>query len=114
VLRSYSQSQNTSKDIAGKQDDHASNDSIIIDKDDEFLLVNKVICYALHLEDSTKKLINSALTALRTSKTSFLNSSSSSMLAQLSLLGHLDSSKGTYINSALLQTKQLLINVQNS
>jgi hypothetical protein len=114
VLRSYSQSQNTSKEIAGKRDDHASDDSIMVDEDDEFPPVDEVIRCALHLEDSTEKPINSALAALGTSKTSFLNGSSSSMLAQLSLPGHLDGSKGTCIDSAPLQTKQLLIDAQNS
>jgi hypothetical protein len=36
------------------------------------------------------------------------------MPAQSSLLSHLDGSKGTCIDFALFQTKQLLINVQNS
>jgi hypothetical protein len=63
VLESYSQSQNTGKDIAGKQDDYASDGSIAADEDDEFLLVDEVIRRALHLEDSTKKPTNSVLTA---------------------------------------------------
>jgi hypothetical protein len=59
VLESYSQSQNTSKDLAGKQDDYASNGLIAADEDDEFPPVDKVIRRTLHLEDST----NSVLTA---------------------------------------------------
>ena len=114
VLELYSQSQNTGKDIAGKQDDYASDSSIAADKDNEFLLVDKVICCVLHLEDSTKKPTNSALAAKGTNEASSLNSSGSSILAQSSLQGYLDGSKGTYIDSALLQTKQLLINAQSS
>ena len=63
VLKSYSQSQNTGKDIAGKQDNYASDGSIVADEDDEFLLVDKVIHRALHLEDLTKKPTNSTLVA---------------------------------------------------
>jgi hypothetical protein len=111
VLKSYSQSQNTGKDIASKQDDYASDGSIAADEDDEFLPVNEVIRRALHLEDSTEKPTNSALAAQGTNGTSFLNSSGSSMLAQSSLLGHLDGSKGMCTDSALLHTKQLLIDV---
>jgi hypothetical protein len=114
VLESYSQSQNTGKDIAGKQDDHASDGSITADEDDEFLLVDEVIRRALHLEDSTEKPTNSALAAQGTGETSLLNGSGSSMPAQSSLLGHLDGSKGTCINSVPLQTKQLLIDAQSS
>ena len=114
MLKSYSQSQNTRKDIASKQDNYVSNSFIMADKDNKFLLVNKVICCALHLKDLTKKPTNSVLTTQETNKTSFLNGSSFSMLAQSSLLGHLNGSKGTYIDFALFQTKQLLINVQSS
>ena len=60
VLESYSQSQNTGKDIVGKQD-YASDGSITADEDDEFLPVDEVIRRALHLEDSTEKPTNSAL-----------------------------------------------------
>ena len=114
MLESYSQSQNAGKDIAGKQDDHASDGSIAADEDDEFLPVDEVIRRALHLEASTEKPTNSALAAQGTDETSFLDGSGSSMPAQSSLPGHLDGSKGTYIDSAPLQTKQLLINVQSS
>jgi hypothetical protein len=101
VLESYSQSQNTSKDIAGKQDDYASHGFIVADEDDEFLPVDEVIRRALHLEE---KPANSALAAAQgTDKTSFLDGSGSSMP------GHFDGSKGMCIDSALLQTKQLLI-----
>jgi hypothetical protein len=61
-FKSYSQSQNTSKDIAGRQDNHTSNNSITTNKDNEFLLVNKVICHTLYLKDLTKKLTNSVFT----------------------------------------------------
>jgi hypothetical protein len=108
VLKSYSQSQNTSKDIAGKQDSHASDDSITADEDNEFLLVNVVLRHALHLKDSTEKATNSAFTAQGTDKISLLNSSDSSIPAQSSLLGHLDGSKGACIDSVPLQTMQLL------
>jgi hypothetical protein len=114
VLELYSQSQNAGKDVAGKQDDYASDGSTIVDEDDEFLLVDEVIRRALHLEDSTKKSTNSALTAQGTDETSFLNGSGYSMSVQSSLLGHLDGSKGTCIDFALLQTKQLLIDAQSS
>jgi hypothetical protein len=114
VLESYSQLRNTSKDIASKQDDHASDDSIAGDEDDEFLPVDKVIRRALHLEDSTKKATNSALTAQGTKKISLPDGSGSSMPAQSSLLGHLDGSKGTYIDSVPIQTKQLLNKAQSS
>ena len=113
VLESYSQSQNTGKDIAGKQDDYAGDGSIAADEDDEFLPVDEVIRRALHSEDSTEK-PTTALAAQGTNETSFLDGSGASMPAQSSLLGHLDGSKGTYIDSALLQTKQLLINAQSS
>ena len=63
VLESYSQAQNTGKDIAGKQDDHASDSSIAAEEDDEFLLVDEVIRCTLHLEDSIEKPTNSALAA---------------------------------------------------
>jgi hypothetical protein len=61
VLQSYNQSQNTGKDIAGKQDDHASDDSIVADEDAEFPPIDEVIRRALYLEDSTEKPTNSAL-----------------------------------------------------
>jgi hypothetical protein len=60
VLELYSQAQNTSKDMAGKQDDYASDGPIVADEDDEFLLVDEVIRRALHLEE---KPANSALAA---------------------------------------------------
>jgi hypothetical protein len=73
----------------------------VADEDDEFLPVDEVIRRALHLEE---KPANSALAAAQgTDKTSFLDGSGSSMP------GHLDGSKGMCIDSALLQTKQLLI-----
>ncbi len=114
MLESYSQSQNTGKDIAGKQDDYASDGSIAADEDDEFLPVDEVIRRALYLEDSTEKPTNSTLAAQGTDETSFLDGSGSSMLVQSSLPGHLDGSKGMCIDSALLQTKQLLIDAQSS
>jgi hypothetical protein len=100
--------------IAGKQDGHASDDSIAADEDNEFLLVDKVIRHALNLKGSTKKATNSAFTAQGTDKISPPNSSDSSMPAQSSLLGHLDGSKGTCIDSVPLQTKQLLNDAQSS
>ena len=81
MLKSYSQSQNTSEDILGKQDDHASDSSIAADKDNEFLPINEVIRRALHLEDSTEKPTNSTLLAQGTDETSFLDGSGSSMSA---------------------------------
>jgi hypothetical protein len=66
------------------------------------------------LEDSTEKPTNSALATQGTKETSFLDGSGSSMPAQSSLLGHLDGSKGTCIDFALFQTKQLLIDAQSS
>jgi hypothetical protein len=114
VLQSYNQSQNTSKDIAGNQHNHASDDSIAADEDDEFPPIDEVIRRALHSEDSTEKPTNSALAVRLTDKTSFVDNSSSNMPAQSSLPGHLGGSKGTNIDSALLQTKQLLIDAQSS
>jgi hypothetical protein len=114
VLELYSQSQNTGKDIAGKQDNHASGGAIAADKDDEFLPVDEVIRRAIHLEDSTEKPTNSALAAEGTNEASSLDGSGSSIPAQSSLPGHLDGSKGTCIDSAPLQTKQLLIDAQSS
>jgi hypothetical protein len=114
MLESYSQSQNTSKDIVDKQDNYTSNGSITADEDDEFLPVDKVIRRALYLEDSTEKSANSVLVAQRTNKTSFLDSSGSSIPVQSSLSGYLDSSKDICIDSVLLQTKQLLIDIQSS
>jgi len=114
MLQSYNQSQNTGKEIAGNQHDHASDDSIAADEDDEFPLIDEVIRRALHSEDSTEKPTNSALAVRLTDKTSFVGTSGSSMPAQSSLPGHLGGSKGTNIDSALLQTKQLLIDAQSS
>ena len=102
------------QDIPGRQDSTASNEPPITDYDDEFLLVNKVIRRALHVEDSTEKPAYSVLTAQETNKTSFLNSSGSSMLAQSSLRSHAHDSKGTCIDSALLYTNQKLIDAQSS
>lgn len=114
VLESYSQSQNAGEDIASKQDDHADDGSIAADEDDEFPLVDEVIRRALHLEDSTEKPTNSALAVQGIDETFFLDGSGSSMLAQSNLPSHLGGSKGTCIDSALLQTKQLLIDAQSS
>ena len=66
------------------------------------------------MEDSTEKPTNSALVAQGTDETSFLDGSGSSILAQSSLPGHLDGSKGTCIDSTPFQTKQLLIDAQSS
>ena len=86
MLESYNQSQNTGKDIAGKQDDHASDSSIAADEDDEFLPVDEVIRRAPHLEDSTEKPTNSALAAQGTDKTSLFDSSSSKMTITTTIL----------------------------
>jgi hypothetical protein len=82
----------------------------VADKDDEFLLVDEVIRCTLYLEE---KPANSALAAAQRTadKMSFLDGSGSSMLTQSSLLGHLYGNKGMCIDSALSQTKQLLIGV---
>jgi hypothetical protein len=100
VLESYSQAQNTGKDIAGKQDDCASDDSITAGDDDEFPPIDEVIRRALHLEDSTKEPTNSTLAVRGTDQTSSPDSSGSGMPAQSSLLGHLHGSKGIHIYSA--------------
>jgi hypothetical protein len=103
VLQSYNQTQNTSKDITGNQQNHASDRSIMADNDDdEFPPIDEVIRRALHSEDSTAKPTDSALAVQLTDKTSFVDSSGSSMPAQSSLPGHLGGSKGTNIDSALL------------
>jgi hypothetical protein len=62
ILKPYSQSQSFYKDIAGKQDGHASHDPATTDED-EFLPVDEVIRRALSKELSTKQLTNSACTA---------------------------------------------------
>jgi hypothetical protein len=63
VLKLYSQSQSVCKDIAGKQDSHASDGPTATDKDDEFLLINKVIRRALSKELLTKELTSTVCTA---------------------------------------------------
>jgi hypothetical protein len=90
------------------QRDYSGDGSIAADEDDEFLPVDEVIRRALHLEDSTEKPTYFALAAQGANETSFLDGYSASMP------GYIDGSKGMCIDSALLQTRQLLINAQSS
>jgi hypothetical protein len=112
--QSYSQSRNVSKEISGKQDDPMGDHHIAADDDDDLPPLEEALRRTPHLEDSAEKPTNSALITQGTDKTSFLDGSSSSMPAQSSLLGHLNGSKGTCIDFALLQTKQQLIDAQSS
>jgi hypothetical protein len=114
MLKSHSQSRNISKEIAGMQDDPAGDDHIALDENDDLPPLEEVLRPTPRLEDSTEKPTNSALIAQGTDKTSFPDNSGSSMQAQSSLPGHLDGSKGTCIDSAPLQTKQLLTDAQSS
>src|SRR5450432_847952 len=78
VLESYKQSQTARKVTAGKEDNPSINQPPTMDKDDEFLSVDKVIRQGLHRGDLIDKPSNSVLASHGTDKTSFLNAGRSS------------------------------------
>jgi hypothetical protein len=87
VLKLYSQSQSICKDIAGKQDSYTSNGPSTTDKDDEFLLIDKVIYCTFSKELSTKEATSTVYIAQKINKLSSADPESSSILVQSSLPG---------------------------
>ncbi len=103
VLKPYSQSQGVCKDIAGKQDGHASDGPTATDEDDEFLPIDEVIRRALSNELSTKEPTSAPCTSQEINKPSSPDPESSSMPAQSRFPGFFDGSKGTFIDFSQLR-----------